>query len=138
MANSLLKEDYQSFVRYNHPQLTETMGGRQKMVKTLEKMVNDMKSQGASFSSIKFGQPFAFIRTEYELQCLIPQTLEVKVPNGRIVTVSALIAVSMDEGDNWYFIDTGGKDIIAVRHVVPTLSDELVLPPKPQPVFYRD
>ena len=138
MANFLMKEDYQSFVKYNHPQITEMMGGTKKMVNALEKMINEMKSQGASFSSIKFGQPFEFIRTEYEFQCLIPQTLEVKVPNGKMVTVSALIAVSMDEGKNWFFIDTGGKDLIAVRYIVPTLSGELILPIKQKPVFYRD
>ena len=138
MGNFFIKEDYQSFVKYNYPDLIDMMGGAKKMAGTLEKMVNDMKSQGAVFSSIKFGQPFEFVRTEDELQCLIPQTLEMKVPNGRMVTVSALIAVSKDEGENWYFIDTGGKDMITVKQIVPTLSNELILPPKQGPIFYRD
>ena len=46
-----------------------------------------------------------------ELQCTLPQTIVMKVPNGKLVTKSTLIDVSKDMGRKWFFIDCLGRNI---------------------------
>lgn len=47
---------------------------------------------------------------------------------GQPVTESTLIAISTDNGKNWYFVDTPGKDIQTMKKALPNLSGELVIP----------
>jgi hypothetical protein len=45
-----------------------------------------------------------------------------------------MIAVSSDEGANWKFIDASGKDYGELKKLLPTIADDLKLPPDKPPV----
>ena len=51
---------------------------------------------------------------------------------------STLIAISNDKGENWYFVDTTGKDIKALQKLLPNLSDDLKIPKMTQPIFIEE
>lgn len=138
MVQWLLKKDFRSFCKYTYPKIIEMMGGQQKMVEFLEKSSKEMKSEGVEFLNITIGNPSDVIIVGNELQCTVPQTLEVKVPNGRVISQSTLIAISKDNGKQWYFVDTSGKDIQTMKKTLPNLSAELIIPEKSQPKFYPE
>ena len=110
MGDAFIKGDYRSFVKFTHPTLIQLMGGENKMIATLIKTINQTKSQGVSFLSIAFDSPTKIVKTKNELQCTIAQHLTAQVPNGKTTNSSTLIAVSIDNGKKWYFVDTTNKD----------------------------
>ncbi len=138
MGKFFLKKDFISFCKYTYPKIVEMMGGTNKMAEVIAKGSKEMLSKGTDFLSITFGEASKIITIGKELQCTVPQVIEMKVPNGRLITRSTLIAISIDNGKKWYFIDTSGKDIQTMKKVLPNLSEELVIPQKKQPVFYQE
>jgi len=138
MGKFLLKKDFMSFCNYTYPKIIEMMGGRQKMIEVMEKGSKEMLSEGTDFLSVAFGEPSKIITIGNELQCTVPQTIEMKVPKGRLITKSTLIAISIDNGKNWYFLDTSGNDIQTMKRALPNLSGELIIPEKTQPTFYEE
>jgi len=58
--------------------------------------------------------------------------------DGRLEATSYLIALSADKGATWTFIDTSGKTLAEVQKMFPSLSDELVIPEKQQPQFFKE
>ncbi|MCE2963494.1 MAG: hypothetical protein LW842_10010 [Sphingobacteriales bacterium] len=138
MGQLLLKKDFISFSKYTYPKILEMMGGKQKMVEVLDKGLKEMQSEGVAFLKVTFGEPSKIITIGNELQCTVPQTIEIKVPKGKLKANSTLIAISIDNGKNWYFIDTSGKDIQTMKKRLPNLSEELVIPETKQPTFYTE
>lgn len=130
MGDAFIKGDYKSFVKFTHPTLIQVMGGENKMISTLTKTINQTKSQGVSFLSIAFDSPTTIVKTKNELQCTIAQHLTAQVPNGKITNSSTLIAVSIDNGKKWYFVDTTNKDLSQIKQLLPNLSSEIVIPRK--------
>lgn len=138
MAQLLLDKDFSAFCKYTYPKIIEMMGGKQKMIEIMEKGSKEMLSEGTDFLKITFGNPSKLINTGNELQCTLPQTIEMKVPNGRLVTKSTLIAISKDGGKNWYFVDTAENDIQTMKKSLPNLSGKLIIPEKTRPIFYSE
>ena len=138
MAQLLLKKDFKSFTAFTYPKVVEMMGGSQRMVQTLEKGFKDMESQGIRILAISFGSHSPILVYGGEQQCILPQTIEMKVPGGRLVSNATLIAISKDNGKKWYFIDTSGKDIKTMKTSLKNLSGQLPIPEKQEPEFIRD
>ncbi len=138
MAQTLLKKDYVNFQKYTYPKVIELMGGKEKAIKQIEKGINEFELQGITLSKFTIGEPSNVILIKNELQCTVPQTLEMKLPNGKLIAESTLIAISMDKGLNWYFLDTSTIDIQTLRKAFPNLSNELVIQPKGDPTFIND
>jgi len=139
MGEFMVKKDFKGLAKYTYPKIVTMMGGDSMMAAKLEEGFNKMEAAGYKFLSVHFGEPSKVIFNEKEIQCTVPQILEMKVPNGRIVATSALIGISLDNGNNWYFIDaSSAKDIQTLRETFPNLSSALVVPEKKQPTFFKD
>lgn len=138
MAQLLLKKDYSSFVKYTYPAIITMAGGKDKLLSGLKTAMKNMEAQGYTITKVEIGEPSAMVKKDKEWQCTVPEILELKTKDGRLVTKSTLIAVSKDNGKNWYFIDTQGKNISTLKEQLPNLSSALVIPAKEQPTFYKD
>ncbi len=138
MAQFLLKKDFKEFVKFTHPKIVGMMGGSDKMAYTLTNNIQDLEKEGTSFLAISFEEPGSVIAIADELQSTIVQKLEMKVPKGKLLTRTTLIAISNDNGLHWYFLDTAGKDIIAMKKFLPSLSDQLEILKKQDPIFTND
>lgn len=137
MGAALINGDYTMFAKYTYSKLLAAMGGAAKMEQSMAKVVNDMKLKGMSFNAITFDEPSKIIKSGKELQATIAQHTDIKVPNGRAVSTSTLIAISTDNGINWTFIDTSNKNIEALRKAMPNLSPSITIPPPQPPVRYN-
>lgn len=136
MAQAFISGDYKTFVSYTYKPMVQGTGGAAKMEQSLAKVVNDMKSKGMSFNGITFDEPSKIIKSGKELQATIAQHTDIKVPDGRAVSTSTLIAISTDNGINWTFIDTSNKNIAALRKAMPNLSTAITIPPQQPPMRY--
>ena len=110
MKDYFLAGDYENFVNYTYPKLIEMMGGKSNMVKATEQGMEKMKTNGFLFIDISFKNPSKFLKKDYELQCSFTQVIVMRTPNGKIESEYTLIGISNDNGQNWTFIDTSGKD----------------------------
>jgi hypothetical protein len=137
MAQAFIRGDYKTFVLYNYKPMVQGSGGATKMEQSLAKVVNDMKLKGMSFNNITFDEPSKIVKSGKELQATIAQHTHIKVPNGRAVSTSTLIAISTDNGNNWTFIDTSNKSIEALRKAMPNLSTAITIPPPQPPIRYN-
>jgi len=104
----------------------------------LKQSIKQTEDEGFTFKNVTIGQPSKIIYTTTDLEAVVPQILELKTKNGRLVSTSYLLSVSKDKGKTWYFIDTSGKTLAQMKSVFPSLSNQLVIPEKTKPLFYND
>jgi len=138
MGQLFIEKNYSQYVKYVHPKILKIFGGQDKMIEGLKKSLKRMEEEGFTINNVTIGEPSKIISTNPELQSVVPQLLELKTKDGRLVSTSYLIAISKDKGKTWYFIDTGGKTFEQLKSVFPSLNNKLVIPEKTQPVFYKD
>lgn len=138
MVTAMKMQDYKTFVKMTNPKAVAIAGGEAKMLEGMSKGLGQMKTQGISFSNATIGEPSTFITVGKQLQCTIPDKLEMKLMGGRISTSSTLIGISDDKGKTWTFIDAAGKNLETLRTVIPTLSDKLVITSIQQPQFVAE
>lgn len=137
-ARSLLDGDYETFLKYTYPKVIEMVGGPDKLIALLRQGKIEMGQQGISFESVTIGEPSETVKAGDEIHCLVPQTIFLKVPNGKIKSESYLLAVSKDNGNNWFFIDTANLSNDNVKSVLPNYNSKLKIPRKKEPVLVGD
>lgn len=138
MGQSLLNKDFEKLVEFTYPKLIEFIGGKQKMIESLKKVINEMNANGVDFIKISFENPTEIIVENNELQSILPQRIEMKMPNGRLISNSSLIAISKDNGVNWFFIDASSKTIQTLKSTFSNLSEKLKLPEPQKPIFIEE
>ena len=138
MAEAFTAKDYKRFVNYNHPVIIQLAGGKEGMITLLKTSIAEMEKEGFLILSCAAGKASRIVQYKDELQCTIPQTLQLKVPGGSMLTVSTLIGISSDKGVNWTFIDTQGKPLEELKKTFPGFSNDLVIPAKTAPVLTKD
>jgi hypothetical protein len=129
------KKDFGTIASLTHPKVLELLGGPMAMEKKMEYDTQDMESKGVHLSKVTIGEPSDIYETDSEIQCTLPQTILMELPNGKMEIKSTLIAASSDFGKTWYFIDTNGDELQEVRKMLPNISPDIKLPKKQQPVF---
>lgn len=137
MGNALLQKDYKTFVTFTYPPIVKQMGGADKMAGSIHKQMEEMQ-RSATIQSITYGQPSAVISEGQELQCTVPQEMIIKTQQGKIKTVSTLLAFSRDKGAHWYFVDAGDRNIATIRTSLPNASKKLVIPKPVPPQFLKN
>lgn len=135
MGDAFVSGNYEEFASYSHPTVVLMMGGKEHMVSEIERSFGLLTEDGITFTDASYGEPSEIILYEGQMQCTLQQMIEMETPNGNVTANSMLIAVSMDNGDNWYFIDPTGNDITTMRKVIPTLSPMLDIPVKMEPSY---
>ena len=135
MGEAVLASDYETLADYTYPVLLELMGGRANMIKVAENAMKQIQNQGYKLSDFEFGRPEKIFQAGDELHCLLPQTLKIKSLDGTIINKSYLIAVSLNQGDSWYFVDTADLTNENVYELFPNFNTKLSIPIKKEPEF---
>ncbi|PZR13165.1 MAG: hypothetical protein DI539_19435 [Flavobacterium psychrophilum] len=138
MGQLFIDKKYAEYIKYVHPKIIKMIGGPDKMVETLKKSIKQTEDEGFTFNNVTFGAPSKIIHTNVDLQAVVPQIIELKAKNGRLVSTSYLLAISNDKGKGWSFVDSSNKTLEQLKSVLPSLSNDLVIPKRNQPVFYND
>ena len=104
MGKALIRNDIGTFQKYMHPVLIKRAGGAEKMKQTADSMFQLFRQFGGSVSKIIYGNPSEVISYKKQLQATIPQTTSVTTSLADLEMETTLIAISTDNGKNWYFL----------------------------------
>ncbi|WP_223034056.1 hypothetical protein [Hanstruepera marina] len=132
MKTFFLTEDYVSFSNYTHPKIIDMMGGKANVVKATKEGMQKMKSEGFILTDLNFKNASDFFKKDGELQCSLTQIITMQTPKGKIVSEYTLIGISDDDGQNWTFIDTSGKNKETMLKYFPNLHRDIVIKTKKQ------
>jgi hypothetical protein len=139
MKQSLMDGDYPTFTSYIHPQVANLVGGKDKLIELTKESYKILEIEGYKISAVTIEYPAAIIDNSPDnLQTIVQENLTLKNKKGRLISKSYLIAISNDMGATWFFIETSGKTLDEMKSVFPFLNNNLVIPKKEKPQFYRD
>ncbi|MDB5197923.1 MAG: hypothetical protein JWP88_2294 [Flaviaesturariibacter sp.] len=133
MATALMKNDFNTFVKYMHPNIIAYAGGASLMKTKMDSASLTMKRFGVQFKKYWIGNPGEIIRHKNQLQTLLPQQTTLLTPMGELAVESTLVAISPDNGKNWWFIDTSVYKTDKLKRILPDLNPRLVIPPPKKP-----
>ena len=128
MANAAVTSDYKTLLRFTHPAVIKMMGGAEKAQQVIAKGMNAAKASGVSFEKAGVGAPQQLIVGKTNIQCLMPQTVEMKMGYNKIESVTHLFCITYNSGKDWYFVDVGRGNEAQVRKLLPEMSAKLVVP----------
>ena len=135
MINFMIEKDYENLSRFTYPVIIEWMGGKEKMINLISKEMQRIEDQGVVFLELSIGEPEKLYEAGKEIHCLVPQKVILENENGKIISSSHLLAVSVDLGENWYFVDTAQLTSENVTVLFPKFNSNLQIPDKLQPEF---
>lgn len=138
MGKAFIAKDYPAFIKFSHPTVVQIMGGQRKMLDETVKSFQEFEKQGVVFLSVSFGAPSKIVENEGELQCTFVEMIEMRIPGGRLTAYTNVVAISKDNGQNWYFIDCSENNAASMRQLIPSLSPDLIIPEPVGPAFVED
>lgn len=135
MGNALVKKDGEKFLAYMHPSMVNLAGGRKELKVMADSAFKVIEQVGGRVSRISFGNPSSVIQYKRTLQTVITQQMLVTTLMGNAELSSALIAISIDQGKTWTFMDTNLFSVRQIKSAMPDISPDLIIPKLPAPKF---
>ena len=82
-----------------------------------------MDEAGYSVEVVKIGDPIDVVNENEKIFATIPQEVVMKFPAGKIISKSFLLAISIDNGEIWKFVDGQGitNEELKKRLLVPSV-----------------
>ena len=133
MGRALINNDLPTFQQYLHPQVILQAGGAEKMKMMSDSAIAIFKQFGGSIKRISYGNPAAIVNFKKDMQTTLPQTTYITTSFADIELESILIAISLDKGKHWYFIDSQLYATESMKQKMPSLSPDLVIPTPAKP-----
>jgi hypothetical protein len=137
MATALMKNDFNTFVKYMHPNIIAFAGGKENMKTKMDSAYAAMKRFNVSFKKYWIGNPGKIVKYKNQLQAVLPESTTMLTPLGEMTAETSMIVISNDKGKNWYFIDTNVYRLDKLKNILPDLSPDLVIPPRKKPTFVQ-
>lgn len=137
-VTALTSGDYQKFVDLTYPKLVEILGGRARMISSLETQMKEMKAHGFEISSASVDLPKEVVPVGHQLFAIVPYTLKMKAPGGVLTQQSYMLGISSRGSVKWMFIDVTNIDESKLKILLPSAVGKLALPKKQPPAFERN
>ena len=140
LGAATLEGDYAKVVDQTYDSMINVVGGREKAIQTIERMMKEAKAHGLSLKSYTVGEPGEFFTEGGNTFVVVPTTTEMALPSGRVVTKSYLLGISPDGGKTWKFADGSGlaKRKDKLDKLLPKLPAKLKLPESQKPEIIKD
>lgn len=135
MGWAFMKNDFNTFVKYMHPNIIAYAGGKEKMKTAMDSASDAMKLFGVSFKKYWIGNPGEIVTYKDQLQAILPESTIVKTLFGELTAETSMLVISPDKGKNWWFIDTNIYKADKLKSILPDISPKLVIPPQKKPKF---
>jgi hypothetical protein len=137
-AKASFYSDHETVINLTYPGLVTYSGGRDTMQKLITERIESLQKQGVISFDGYVDSPGPFYKAGNQLHCLIPETIILKMFNGRYVSRSYLLAISADAGKSWTFMDVGNMPNSVLHKLLPNYNDELVIPAPGKPMFFAN
>jgi hypothetical protein len=139
MEKAVLAGEHAKVVELTHPKVVEAMGGKDKMIEAIDRIMNGMKAQGIAIKSHTVGKPEEPVVDGKSAYVVLPTKLEMTAPQARIAVESYLLGFSTDHGKSWVFVDGAGLNQGPAKDLIlPLLPKNLKLPAPKPPVVTKD
>lgn len=133
MGNAFMRNNFNDFVKYMHPEIIAFAGGRESMREKMDSAYLAMKRFRVRFKRYWIGDPGEIVNHKGQLQALLPQSTTLITALGQITMETTMIVISNDKGKNWWFIDTNVYKSEKLKNILPDLSPRLVIPEPKKP-----
>jgi hypothetical protein len=133
LGSALMKNDFETFIKYMHPNIIAYAGGKEKMKTKMDSAYSAMKLFGVSFKRYSIGSPGEIVTYKDQLQTVLPEITTIKTPMGELTVETSVIVISPDGGKSWWFIDTNVYKVDKLKGILPDISPDLVIPPQKEP-----
>jgi hypothetical protein len=130
MIEYYLDGNYEKYSEFVYPKLIEMFGGKETFIKTAQKETEALLNDNFKLIDIEILNPQKIYPAENELHCLVPQNLMFESPNGKLLLETYLIAISKNNGNNWYFIDIANFNKENIKNILPNYNENMILPLK--------
>lgn len=134
-AESFINSDFESIIDFTYPSIIEKAGGKAVALQKVKEDIDYLRRNNITYDSVSFGDPTTFVKAGDEIHTIIPETIFMRSPRGRLKSDSYVIAISKDNGKKWYFIDTAAIDSSNVKNILPNYNFELKIPAYKNPVL---
>ena len=135
IVKALFAGDFETVLKYTYPEVLKGVGQKDFVVETLKKSIVEMKDQGITFKNATIGQPGEIIKAKNKIFSIIPQDLFLNVNGKTLYNKASMLAISLDNGVNWYFIDGSGLTDEMIHELFPEANHKLILPKKTTPIL---
>jgi hypothetical protein len=115
------------YARYSNPAIIGSVGGKYEFVVLVREMFANVPD--SAWKLYKPGKILQILRAGKDLQGVIELHSIVEWQGVRVTSTAYMIAESWNNGYTWTFFDSHG-DANGSRVLVPSLSPDLVIPPK--------
>jgi hypothetical protein len=125
MGTALINRDYNKFIKYNHPIMIQSYGGRSHLYEILDVTRNELDMAGTEIKEVRFDKILDLQKSGNDIQAVLLQTLTLTQNNQEQVQIQKMLAVSEDGGANWYYINIEGKTKDEIKQEFPALNEKL-------------
>jgi hypothetical protein len=133
MSEASINGNYNLLLKYTYPKFVEQFGGEEELLKVIVEAMENLKVEGTKIESVEIGETGNYFKAGNELHCLLAEKIILSTKNGRFLINGFLLAITTDNGQNWFFIDCNiGKDVIL--SFFPNFNNELIIPEKNKPI----
>jgi hypothetical protein len=135
MNIAMKNSDFETILNYTYPKIIEMSGGRETITVSIEAVFDKMKKDGYLFEDMIVGEPEKIYKAGTELHCIIPKQIMMKTPRGRIKSANYLLAISKNNGQTWYFMESKLLDNENKKIIFPSFNNDLEIPKSSEPVL---
>jgi hypothetical protein len=136
-SQALVKGDFELVADLTYPTVVDQLG-RKRMIDLLADGQKKMAADGYRFISASVGDPHSLTETPTGLLIIVPTTILMTVPGGRMTQESFLVGASNDNGKSWTFVDGANLNATNAKQVFPDFPSTLTLPVRKPPAFDPD
>jgi hypothetical protein len=130
MMAAFKNRDWPTFVRFNHPAMTNLMGGNDNFISFIQLQMKQIPDTAVKY--IGAGNILQVVTTDKDQQCVVEQNMKLVMDSIQITSTSYLVGESLDNGKTWKFFDASNSGLITAKDIKPNLSPELKIPAKKQ------
>ena len=139
LVDAMMKGNNERAADLTHPKLVEMMGGREKYIATLAEFQKEIELDQGQLPAMTIGEPRDVSEINGQHYAIVPTNLRMKVPEGTMVLDGFMVGASSDGGQNWTFVDSGGrqanKDLL--KQFFGPAADQLKIPEVKQQVLEK-
>ena len=135
-GEATVKGDLGAVIDHTYEPAVKAMGGKEAVEKAMKEMSKWRTDNGLAIKSYTVGDPGDLHTEGDNTFVVIPATLEMTVPKGKMVYKTFQLGISTDAGKTWKFLDGAGfQDKDLTKTVLPKLPAKLQLPDVKKPEF---
>lgn len=137
-AKATFSGDAKTVLDFSYPGLIKLSGGRDAMQKMITERITELKGRGVMKFDGWVNSPGPFYTAGEQIHILFPETVVMRMINGRYITHSYLLGISEDKGKSWSFMDVGNMPANVLERLLPKMNPNMRIPAATKPTFFPD